>query len=75
MLIGSSLMFAFVETFPLLIAARAIQGIGSSCLAVGGLGLLADAFEINEERDQAIGKVRRAAAPAAPTEGSRGRRP
>lgn len=35
-IISSSLMLAFVSSLHLVVIARAIQGIGSSCVAVGG---------------------------------------
>ncbi|CAF0757281.1 unnamed protein product [Rotaria sordida] len=51
----STLIFAFSKSFGLLFIARAIQGIGSSCSSVSGLGMLADRYPEDEERGKAMG--------------------
>lgn len=49
------LAFAFSKSFALLFIARAIQGIGSACSSVSGLGMLADRYPEDEERGKAMG--------------------
>ncbi|CAF1202474.1 unnamed protein product [Rotaria sp. Silwood1] len=51
----STLTFAFSKSFGLLFLARAIQGIGSACSSVSGLGMLADRYPDDEERGKAMG--------------------
>ncbi|XP_008320784.2 synaptic vesicular amine transporter [Cynoglossus semilaevis] len=52
---ASTIMFAFSKTYALLFIARSLQGIGSSCSSVGGMGLLASVYTDDEERSEAIG--------------------
>ncbi|CAF1040752.1 unnamed protein product [Adineta steineri] len=51
----STLTFVFSKSFGLLFLARAIQGIGSACSSVSGLGMLADRYPDDEERGKAMG--------------------
>ncbi|KAK7899572.1 hypothetical protein WMY93_020425 [Mugilogobius chulae] len=51
---ASTLMFAFAQTYALLVVARALQGVGSSFSSVAGLGMLATIYK-DEERGQAMG--------------------
>lgn len=39
----------------MLFVARAVQGIGSACSSVAGLGMLADRYQDDEERGHAMG--------------------
>nr|XP_056716637.1 chromaffin granule amine transporter [Euleptes europaea] len=51
----STLMFAFSSTYDLLFVARALQGIGSACSSVAGLGMLASVYTDDDERGSAMG--------------------
>ncbi|XP_074552443.1 synaptic vesicular amine transporter-like [Halichoeres trimaculatus] len=51
----STTLFAFSSSFILLLLARAVQGVGGSCLSVAGMTMLADMFKDEEERGRAIG--------------------
>ncbi|KAL5022481.1 hypothetical protein ScPMuIL_001636 [Solemya velum] len=51
----STIIFAFAEDYTVLFAARAIQGIGSSCSSVAGMGMLADRYPDDRERGNAMG--------------------
>ncbi|XP_076021260.1 synaptic vesicular amine transporter [Genypterus blacodes] len=51
----STIMFAFSTSYTLLFLARSLQGVGSSCSSVAGMGLLASVYTDDEERGQAIG--------------------
>ncbi|XP_039625181.1 chromaffin granule amine transporter [Polypterus senegalus] len=51
----STITYAFVTTYPLMILARTIQGIGSSFSSVAGLGMLASIYKDNTERGIAMG--------------------
>ncbi|XP_067879148.1 chromaffin granule amine transporter-like [Heterodontus francisci] len=51
----STIMFAFSNTYAWLFVARALQGIGSSCSSVAGLGLLASHYTHDNERGKAMG--------------------
>ncbi|ELT91656.1 hypothetical protein CAPTEDRAFT_17780 [Capitella teleta] len=51
----SSLLYAFGENYVVLVIARAIQGIGSSCTSVGGLSLLAETYHEDKDRSRAMG--------------------
>ncbi|KAF7667846.1 hypothetical protein LDENG_00040880 [Lucifuga dentata] len=51
----STIMFAFSSSYALLFLARSLQGVGSSCSSVAGMGLLASVYTDDEERGQAIG--------------------
>ncbi|CAF1403539.1 unnamed protein product [Didymodactylos carnosus] len=44
------LAFAFVRTYILMLLARSVQGIGSACTTVAGLGILAQKYPDNKER-------------------------
>ena len=50
-----SVVFAFGETYTILMVARSLQGIGSSCSSVAGMGMLAQHFPDDEERGNAMG--------------------
>ncbi|XP_068182870.1 synaptic vesicular amine transporter [Antennarius striatus] len=52
---ASTIMFAFSSTYVLLFVARALQGVGSSCSSVAGMGFLASVYTDDEERGKAIG--------------------
>ncbi|XP_041761039.1 synaptic vesicular amine transporter isoform X1 [Anopheles merus] len=51
----STLIFAFGRTYSVLFLARALQGIGSSCSSVSGMGMLADRYTDDKERGNAMG--------------------
>ncbi|XP_032889847.1 synaptic vesicular amine transporter [Amblyraja radiata] len=51
----STIMFAFSKTYVLLFIARALQGVGSSCSSVAGMGMLASVYTDDEERGNAMG--------------------
>ncbi|XP_078284842.1 chromaffin granule amine transporter [Rhinoraja longicauda] len=51
----STIMYAFSNTYIQLFVARALQGIGSSCSSVAGLGMLASNYTDDDERGKAIG--------------------
>ncbi|XP_053307336.1 synaptic vesicular amine transporter [Spea bombifrons] len=51
----STVMFAFSGTYSLLFIARAMQGVGSSCSSVAGMGMLASVYTDDEERGNAMG--------------------
>ncbi|CAO1402819.1 unnamed protein product [Diamesa hyperborea] len=51
----STIIFAFGRTYPVLFIARALQGIGSSCSSVSGMGMLADRYTDDKERGNAMG--------------------
>ncbi|XP_043911900.1 synaptic vesicular amine transporter [Protopterus annectens] len=51
----STIMFAFAGSFTLLFIARSLQGIGSSCSSVAGMGMLASVYTDDEERGNAMG--------------------
>uniref|UniRef100_A0A673KY18 Synaptic vesicular amine transporter-like n=1 Tax=Sinocyclocheilus rhinocerous TaxID=307959 RepID=A0A673KY18_9TELE len=51
----STLMFAFSSSYTLLFLARSLQGVGSSCSSVAGMGMLASVYTDDEERGNAIG--------------------
>ncbi|XP_069773843.1 chromaffin granule amine transporter-like isoform X2 [Narcine bancroftii] len=53
----STIMYAFSNTYIHLFVARALQGIGSSCSSVAGLGMLASKYTDDHERGKAIGIV------------------
>lgn len=42
--------FALGQSYGVLFAARAVQGIGSSCASVSAMAMLADRYEDDEER-------------------------
>ncbi|NP_777078.1 synaptic vesicular amine transporter [Bos taurus] len=51
----STVMFAFSRTYAFLLIARSLQGIGSSCSSVAGMGMLASVYTDDEERGNAMG--------------------
>lgn len=51
----STIIFAFSRSYMVLFLARALQGIGSSCSSVAGMGMLADRFPDDKERGNAMG--------------------
>uniref|UniRef100_A0A4W3JQS7 Solute carrier family 18 member 2 n=1 Tax=Callorhinchus milii TaxID=7868 RepID=A0A4W3JQS7_CALMI len=51
----STIMFAFSKSYMLLFLARSLQGVGSSCSSVAGMGMLASAYTNDEERGNAMG--------------------
>ncbi|XP_062928121.1 synaptic vesicular amine transporter [Mobula hypostoma] len=51
----STVMFAFSKSYMLLFLARSLQGIGSSCSSVAGMGMLASVYTNDEERGNAMG--------------------
>lgn len=51
----STIMFAFSSSYALLFLARSMQGVGSSCSSVAGMGMLASVYTDDEERGNAIG--------------------
>ena len=53
-LLLSSLIFTFVTSFHWLFAARSLQGIASSSIAVSGMGMVANLFEEDTESEKSI---------------------
>ncbi|XP_073998410.1 vesicular monoamine transporter isoform X2 [Rhodnius prolixus] len=51
----STIIFAFGRTYAILYMARALQGIGSSCSSVAGMGMLAERYPDDKERGNAMG--------------------
>ncbi|KAL1122547.1 hypothetical protein AAG570_002877 [Ranatra chinensis] len=51
----STLIFAFGRSYAVLFMARALQGIGSSCSSVSGMGMLAERYPDDKERGNAMG--------------------
>ncbi|XP_049711185.1 synaptic vesicular amine transporter [Elephas maximus indicus] len=51
----STIMFAFSGSYALLLIARSLQGIGSSCSSVAGMGMLASVYTDDQERGNAMG--------------------
>lgn len=51
----STLIFAFSRSYAVLFMARALQGVGSSCSSVSGMGMLADRYPDDKERGNAMG--------------------
>ncbi|KAG5878231.1 hypothetical protein JTB14_009210, partial [Gonioctena quinquepunctata] len=47
--------FAFGRSYSVLFIARALQGIGSSCSSVSGMGMLAERYPDDKERGNAMG--------------------
>uniref|UniRef100_A0A8C6QI60 Solute carrier family 18 (vesicular monoamine), member 2 n=1 Tax=Nannospalax galili TaxID=1026970 RepID=A0A8C6QI60_NANGA len=48
-------VFAFSSSYAFLLIARSLQGIGSSCSSVAGMGMLASVYTDDEERGNAMG--------------------
>lgn len=48
-------VFAFGRSYSVLFLARAVQGLGSSCSSVSGMGLLAERYPDDKERGNAMG--------------------
>ncbi|XP_055317545.1 synaptic vesicular amine transporter isoform X1 [Sitodiplosis mosellana] len=51
----STIIFAFGRSYWVLFVARALQGVGSSCSSVSGMGMLADRYTDDKERGNAMG--------------------
>jgi len=51
----STVIFAFGRSYTVLFFARALQGVGSSCSSVSGMGMLADRYTDDKERGNAMG--------------------
>ncbi|XP_070211475.1 synaptic vesicular amine transporter-like [Littorina saxatilis] len=51
----STIIFAFGESYTVLFIARSVQGIGSSCSSVAGMGMLACYYPDDKERGNAMG--------------------
>ncbi|KAG8141399.1 hypothetical protein E2320_007022, partial [Naja naja] len=51
----STLLFAFSRSYTLMFIARALQGFGSACSSVTGLGMLASVYPDDCERGNAMG--------------------
>ncbi|GAB1603909.1 synaptic vesicular amine transporter-like [Argonauta hians] len=51
----STVGFAFANSYSTLFLARAVQGIGSACSSVSGMGMLADRYPNDAERGKAMG--------------------
>jgi len=51
----STVIFAFGRSYTVLFLARALQGVGSSCSSVSGMGMLADRYPDDKERGNAMG--------------------
>lgn len=56
-LVVSSLLFAVGDSYGSLLFARAIQGVGSSCLSVCGLSLVATLYPEDDKRSKVMGVV------------------
>ncbi|XP_063609348.1 synaptic vesicular amine transporter-like [Penaeus indicus] len=56
-LILSALMFAYAESFSIMFLARSLQGIASSCIAIAGLGIVAECYPDDGERGRVQGLV------------------
>ncbi|XP_067933363.1 synaptic vesicular amine transporter-like [Watersipora subatra] len=50
----STLVFAFGKSYVVLLIARAVQGAGSSCTTVSGMGLIAEKYTDDRERGNAM---------------------
>ncbi|XP_038641608.1 chromaffin granule amine transporter [Scyliorhinus canicula] len=54
-LFTSTIMYAYANTYTVLFIARALQGVGSSCSTVSGLGMLANQYTDDNERGKYMG--------------------
>ncbi|CAJ0575817.1 unnamed protein product, partial [Mesorhabditis spiculigera] len=54
-MIVSTILFAFGQSYGVLFAARAIQGIGSASVATAGMGMLAQQYSDDKERAHYMG--------------------
>ncbi|XP_067118303.1 synaptic vesicular amine transporter-like isoform X2 [Centruroides vittatus] len=54
-LIISCLLFASSDTFFLLLMARSIHGLGSSCISISGMGVIAEKYQEDKERSRIMG--------------------
>ncbi|KAJ8026111.1 Synaptic vesicular amine transporter [Holothuria leucospilota] len=52
---ASTLVFAIGSSYPVLLIARMLQGVGSSCSSVAGMGMLAHRYHNDDERGAAVG--------------------
>uniref|UniRef100_A0A8C6TUN2 Solute carrier family 18 member A2 n=1 Tax=Neogobius melanostomus TaxID=47308 RepID=A0A8C6TUN2_9GOBI len=50
----STIMFAFSSSYILLVIARSLQGVGTSCSSVAGMGMLASLYTDDDERGHTI---------------------
>ncbi|XP_013774870.2 synaptic vesicular amine transporter-like [Limulus polyphemus] len=50
----STVIFAIGTNYPTLFVARALQGVGSACTSVAGMGMLADRYPDDQERGKAM---------------------
>lgn len=50
-------MFSVFSSFPLLLLARSLQGVASSCIAVAGMGMIAQLYSEEKERSKVMGNV------------------
>ncbi|GAU94301.1 hypothetical protein RvY_06099 [Ramazzottius varieornatus] len=51
----STIIFAFAGSYTVLFMARALQGIGSACSSVSGMGMIAERYPEDRERGNAMG--------------------
>lgn len=54
-LLTSSLLFALGENYAFMFLGRAIHGFGSSCIGIAGMTLLAQGYDEDKKRSQAMG--------------------
>ncbi|CAJ0583366.1 unnamed protein product, partial [Mesorhabditis spiculigera] len=52
---GSTVMFAFGNSYIVLLLARSLQGAGSACTATAGMAMLAEVYTNEKERSRAMG--------------------
>ncbi|XP_042236801.1 synaptic vesicular amine transporter-like [Homarus americanus] len=56
-LILSALLFAYAQSYTLMFIARSLQGIASSCIAISGMGIIAECYPEDGERGRMQGLV------------------
>ncbi|XP_045595413.1 synaptic vesicular amine transporter [Procambarus clarkii] len=56
-LILSALLFAYAQSYALMFVARSLQGIASSCIAIAGMGIIAECYTEDGERGRVQGLV------------------